>query len=180
MSERVPIEDRAAARATTAGPGWRVREAGETDLPACATAIEALLDELGGRKPSPAELLIEVEAALADRSGASLLVAEAQRGALVGVLSASWGRAIHVPGPYATIQDLWVHPEWRSRGVGAGLLEGMTGLCRERGVARVEVGLPRETFDAIAATRGFYERNGFTHLGPRMWRLLDQEERADA
>jgi len=179
MTETAPTDDRAVARAATAGPGWRVREAGETDVSACASAVEALLDELGGRKPSPAELLVEVEAALADRSGASLLVAESEAGRVVGVLSASWGRAIHVPGPYATIQDLWVHPEWRSRRVGAGLVEGMAGLCRERGVARIEVGLPRESFAAIGATQAFYERNGFSHLGPRMRRLLNQEEQAD-
>lgn len=174
MSEAAGTELRGEPRAATAGPGWRVREASAADAAPCAAAVEALLDELGGRKPAPAELLAEVEAALADRAGAALLVAEAEDGALVGLLSASWGRAIHVPGPYATIQDLWVDPEWRSRGVGAGLVEGMAGLCRERGVARIEVGLPRETFAAIAATRGFYERNGFAHLGPRMRRLLGE------
>jgi para-aminobenzoate synthetase len=175
MSDALPTEDRAAARAATAGPGWRVREAGKADAGACVAAVEALLGELGGRKPSSAELRAEVEAALADRAGAALLVAEAEGGEVVGVLSASWGRAIHVPGPYATIQDLWVDPEWRSRRVGAGLVEGVAGLCRERGVARIEVGLPRETFPAIASTRGFYERNGFSHLGPRMRRLLNEE-----
>ena len=40
----------------------------------------------------------------------ALIVAEA--GAeIVGVLSASWQRALHVPGRYATIQDLWVDGE---------------------------------------------------------------------
>lgn len=174
MTEAAPTEDRAAARVATAGPGWRVREAGADDVAACAVAVEALLDELGGRKPTPEELRGEVEALLADREGGSLLVAEAEGGAIVGVLSASWQRAIHVPGVYATIQDLWVDPGWRSRKVGAGLVEGMASLCRERDVARIEVGLPRETFEAIAATRGFYERNGFAHLGPRMRRLLDE------
>lgn len=174
MTEAAPTEDRAVARAATAGPGWRVREAGADDVAAFAAAVEALLDELGGRKPSPAELRGEVEALLADREGGSLLVAEDESGEVVGVLSASWQRAIHVPGVYATIQDLWVDPKWRSRKVGAGLVEGMASLCRERDVARIEVGLPRETFAAIAATRGFYERNGFAHLGPRMRRLLDE------
>jgi GNAT superfamily N-acetyltransferase len=173
VSEAVPTEDRAMARAATAGPGWRVREASGADAIACADAVEALLDELGGRKPSRAELVGEVEALLADREAGSLLVAESEAGEVVGVLSASWQRAIHVPGRYATIQDLWVDPAWRSRKVGAGLVEGMVGLCRERDVSRIEVGLPRETFEAIVATRGFYERNGFSHLGPRMRRLLD-------
>ena len=174
MTQAAPTEDRAAARAATAGPGWRVREAGADDVAAFAAAVEALLDELGGRKPSPEELRGEVEALLAAREAGSLLVAEAEDGAMVGVLSASWQRAIHVPGVYATIQDLWVDPGWRSRGVGAGLVEGIASLCRERDVARIEVGLPRETFEAIAATRGFYERNGFAHLGPRMRRLLGE------
>jgi GNAT superfamily N-acetyltransferase len=173
MTEAAPTEARATARAATAGPGWRVREAGADDVAAFVAAVEALLDELGGRKPSPAELRGEVEALLADREGGSLLVAEAEGGSIVGVLSASWQRAIHVPGIYATIQDLWVDPEWRSRRVGAGLVEAMASLCRERDVARIEVGLPRETFEAIAATQAFYERNGFSHLGPRLRRLLD-------
>lgn len=173
MSEAAPAEARAGARAATTGPGWRVRDAGAGDAAAFAAAVGSLLEELGGRRPAPAELRAEVEALLADRRGGALLVAEAAGGEVVGVLGASWQRAIHVPGVYATIQDLWVEPSWRSRRVGAGLVEGLVGLCRERGVGRVEVGLPRETFAAIAATRGFYERNGFSHLGPRMRRLLD-------
>ena len=116
MTEAAPTEDRAAARAATAGPGWRVREAGADDVAAFAAAVEALLDELGGRKPSPEELRGEVEALLAAREAGSLLVAEAEDGAMVGVLSASWQRAIHVPGVYATIQDLWVaQPRGRRR-----------------------------------------------------------------
>ncbi len=39
-------------------------------------------------------------------------------------------------------------------------------------MARIEVGLPRETFAAIGATEAFYRVNGFEHLGPRMRRLL--------
>ena len=78
MTEAAPTEDRAAARAATAGPGWRVREAGADDVAAFAAAVEALLDELGGRKPSPEELRGEVEALLAAREAGSLLVAEAE------------------------------------------------------------------------------------------------------
>ena len=70
------------------------------------------------------------------------------------------------------IQDLWVDPDWRSRGVGAELVEAIVALARERGVGRIEVGLPRETFEAIEATEAFYLGNGFEHLGPRMRRLL--------
>ena len=148
-----------------------VREAVAGDVRAVAVAVESLLAELGGRKPSPAEMEAEVQALLDDPRGGSVLVAEAD-GALVGVLTASWQRAIHVPGIYATIQDLWVDAAWRSHGVGAELVEAIASQARSRGVGRLEVGLPRETFAAIASTQSFYERNGFEHLGPRMRRLL--------
>lgn len=148
-----------------------VREAGAGDVEAVATAVEALLLELGGRRPERSDLETEVRAHLDDPDGTSVLIAEAD-GEVVGLLSASWQRAIHVPGVYATIQDLWVDEAWRSRGVGAELVEAIASQARTRGVSRLEVGLPRETFAAIASTESFYRRNGFEHLGPRMRRLL--------
>jgi len=152
--------------------GFAVREAGADDVMAVATAVEALLEELGGRMPSRTEMEAEVQALLDDPRGGSVLIAEAD-GEIVGVLTASWQRAIHVPGVYATIQDLWVDGAWRSRGVGAELVEALASQARARGVSRLEVGLPRETFAAIASTESFYRRNGFEHLGPRMRRLLE-------
>jgi len=148
-----------------------VREADARDVEGVATAVEALLAELGGRMPARAETEQEVQALLDDPQGGSVLIAEAD-GVVVGVLTASWQRAIHVPGVYATIQDLWVDEDWRSRGVGAELVEAIASQARTRGVSRLEVGLPRETFAAIASTESFYRRSGFEHLGPRMRRLL--------
>ncbi|HEU5252697.1 MAG TPA: GNAT family N-acetyltransferase [Solirubrobacterales bacterium] len=149
-----------------------VREAGVADVATVAAAVESLLLELGGRRPERSELEAEVRALLEDPAGGSVLIAEADE-KVVGVLSASWQRAIHVPGVYATIQDLWVDGAWRSRGVGAELVEAIASQARDRGVSRLEVGLPRETFAAIASTESFYRRNGFEHLGPRMRRLLE-------
>jgi GNAT superfamily N-acetyltransferase len=148
-----------------------VREAGAGDVEGVAAAVGSLLAELGGRAPSPAQMEAEVQALLDDPQGGSVLIAEAD-GEIVGVLTASWQRAIHVPGVYATVQDLWVDEDWRSRGVGAELVEAIASQARSRGVSRLEVGLPRETFAAIASTESFYKRNGFEHLGPRMRRLL--------
>jgi len=148
-----------------------VREGGAGDVEGVTTAVASLLAELGGRTPSRAEMEAEVQALLDDPQGGSVLIAEAD-GETVGVLTASWQRAIHVPGVYATVQDLWVDEAWRSRGVGAELVEAIASQARTRGVSRLEVGLPRETFAAIASTESFYKRNGFEHLGPRMRRLL--------
>ncbi len=148
-----------------------IRPAARGDVGAVAAAVERLLVELGGRRPPRAELEAEIEAVLDDPEVGALVVAEADS-EIVGVLSASWQRALHVPGRYATIQDLWVHPDWRSRAVGAALVDELVALCGKQGVARIEVGLPRESFDAIRATEAFYVSNEFEHLGPRMRRLL--------
>jgi GNAT superfamily N-acetyltransferase len=150
----------------------RVRTAEVGDVAAAADAVEALLEELGGRRPDRAALEAEVEALIDDEAVGELLVAE-EEGAIVGVLGASWQRAIHVPGRYATIQDLWVDPDWRSRGVGAELVAALAARAREQGVARIEVGLPREDFAALEQTEAFYRGAGFEHLGPRMRFLLN-------
>jgi ribosomal protein S18 acetylase RimI-like enzyme len=150
-----------------------VREATEEDAPAVAAAIGQLLVELSGGGPDTAELEEATRKLAGEQEMGALLVAEAGgEDGIVGVLAASWQHAIHVPGRYGTIQDLWVHPEWRSRAIGHELVEAFVALARERGAARLEVGLPRESFERIEATQAFYEANGFEHLGPRMRRKL--------
>ncbi len=148
-----------------------VRDSVRADAAAVAAAVAALLDELGGSSPSLGELEAEAATLIGDASAGALLVAE-QGGTIVGVLQASWQRAIHVPGAYATIQDLWVDPAHRGGGVGAELIEALAARARERGVPRIEVGLPRETFPGLARTEAFYRGAGFDPLGPRMRRLL--------
>jgi len=163
----------AATEAGTARAGgeWHVRAATAEDVPAAARAVGELLEELGGKRPAAAELETEARALVEDPELGALLVAEAG-GEVVGVLAASYLRAMHVPGSYAVIQDLWVHPSWRSRTIGADLLAAIATLARERGMPRIEVGLPQETFDAIRATEAFYLGNGFVSLGIRMRRRL--------
>ena len=77
-----------------------------------------------------------------------------------------------MPGRYGTIQDLWVHPEWRSRALGRELVLALVRQAADAGVPRLEVGLPQESFAGLGATERFYRENDFTPLGPRMRRLL--------
>jgi GNAT superfamily N-acetyltransferase len=162
----------AAEEAKTAA-ACRVREATAEDAPAVAAAVGQLLVELSGGGPTANELEEATVDLVRDRGLGALLVAEAGgEDGLVGVLAASWQQAIHVPGRYGTIQDLWVHPAWRSKAIGRDLVEAFCELAREAGAQRIEVGLPREDFEQIGATEAFYRANGFEHLGPRMRRKL--------
>jgi branched-chain amino acid aminotransferase len=165
----------AAEAETSQGGGIsaQVRLAVEDDAPGVAAGLAQLLVELSGGGPPIAELERASRELARDRGMGALLVADGGgEDGIVGVLAASWQHAIHVPGRYGTIQDLWVHPDWRSRAIGHELMEAFCKLAREEGAARIEVGLPRESFERIGATEAFYRANGFEHLGPRMRRKL--------
>jgi ribosomal protein S18 acetylase RimI-like enzyme len=150
---------------------WVVQLASRADLDGVVVAVQELLLELGGTPPD-ALALERAAAELIDDPGAGAVIVARSGGEIVGVLAASWQLAIHVPGRYATIQDLWVHRAWRSRSIGAELLDALVELVGDRDIARIEVGLPRESFDAIGATEAFYLDNDFARLGPRMRRIL--------
>jgi GNAT superfamily N-acetyltransferase len=170
MSERSPTVPETPPRSGSAANA-RIRPASGDDAPAVAAAIEALLIELGGERPSSTAVEEGVRTLAGDPQLGALLVAE-HEGEIVGILAASWQYAIHVPGRYGTIQDLWVHPEWRSRALGRELILALVRQATELGVPRLEVGLPQGSFPHLAATERFYRENGFTPLGPRMRRLL--------
>ena len=150
---------------------WMVRRATGEDLFGIVVAVQELLLELGGTPPSARTLQGVARELVEDRDSGAVLVARS-RGEVVGMLAASWQLALHVPGHYALIQDLWVHSAWRSRSIGADLMTALVELARERGLSRIEVGLPRESFRGIEATAAFYRNNDFAPLGPRMRRLL--------
>jgi GNAT superfamily N-acetyltransferase len=148
-----------------------VRVAVDADTSAVAGAVHQLLRELGGTPPPLIEMEKTVRELVGDPVTGVVLVAE-ERGAIVGVLAASWQAAIHVPGRYALIQDLWVASSYRGQAIGGALLDALLARAREQAMARIEVGLPRESFAGIRATEAFYLHNGFAPLGARMRRLL--------
>jgi GNAT superfamily N-acetyltransferase len=166
-----PSDPTAAPRGEMHAPAWTVRPATPTDVGPVVDAVAELLVELGATPPHRDAMHAATLALLDDPDAGVVLVADGHTG-LVGVLAASLQTAIHIPGRYALIQDLWVHPSSRSNHVGAALIGALVALARQAGIARLEVGLPRESFAAIDATTAFYARNGFQAHGPRMRRVL--------
>lgn len=171
MSEAAGAQEAPTRTAPPTAASASVREANDGDVAAAAAGIGELLEELGGEGPSTAELEAATRKLVEDPAAGALFVAEAG-GEIVGVLAASWQHAVHVPGRYGVVQDLWVRSDWRSRAIGRELLEALAALAREQGISRLEVGLPQDSFAAIEATRSFYLANDFAPLGPRMRRLL--------
>ena len=96
---------------------------------------------------------------------------------VVGVMTISEAFAIYAQGRYGVINEMFVLPEYRSRGVGALLIEAAKALGRQRGWRRIDVTAPES--ERWQRTRRFYERQGFRYTGPKLKYLLspDSERR---
>jgi GNAT superfamily N-acetyltransferase len=83
-----------------------------------------------------------------------VLLAEGEDGTLVGFCTAYF--TIHAVrfGSRAWVEELAVHPEHRSRGIGARLLEAARAWARERGASHLKL----DSSTARDAAHRFYER----------------------
>jgi RimJ/RimL family protein N-acetyltransferase/N-acetylglutamate synthase-like GNAT family acetyltransferase len=107
----------------------------------------------------------DTEASLGERLGPYCLVAEhAGRvvGYAIGAVRESEGLAVLPAGvPYLEVEDLYLRPEHRSRGLGGRLLERLFEEAAARGVERALVYSSNLAWERTVA---FYRRHGF-----RMW-----------
>jgi GNAT superfamily N-acetyltransferase len=65
-------------------------------------------------------------------------------------------------GPVALLEELYVAPELRGRGIGSTVIELVLSTAHERGVELVEINVDEADTDAMR----FYERHGFTAVEP--------------
>jgi len=84
----------------------------------------------------------------------------------VGVITLAETFAIYAGGNYGIINELYVTPEYRSRGVGRMLLDRVKVFANERGWERVDVTAPAG--EKWRRTVAFYEREGFVFTGPKL------------
>ena len=101
--------------------------------------------------------------AILERFGAYFLVAESD-GQLVGYIHASSDlekRVEVIPEgePYLEIEDIYVHPDFRSQDIGGQLLEQVFAVARQEGIHRFIVGTLSKETDRILK---FYRSHGFT------------------
>jgi len=65
-------------------------------------------------------------------------------------------------GPVALLDEMYVEPVHRGGGVGGAVLRHMVEICRELGVAAIEINVD----ESDAAAMRFYERHGFSGVDP--------------
>lgn len=171
-----PVRSELETVITPSEPSFWVRPAAVEEVSLIIKAIEMLLAELRG---VPACALHKGAKNTCQRlidgtSPGAVLIAKPREDStrLVGVIALAVLEAIHTGGFYALIQDLWVVPEFRDKGVGTALIKAAEVFCRKQKLTTLEVCLPKPSFPNLPRTYRFYEATGFVEMGPRMRKVI--------
>jgi GNAT superfamily N-acetyltransferase len=140
-----------------------IATAARADCAECARLLAAQLDEHGVDMPA-GRLARVLEAVVADPARGFVLIAR-EDGRAVGVAYAATILSAEHGGPAAWLEELYVEPERRGRGVGAALLAAV--LDRARALGLLAVDLEIDAGHARAAS--LYQRHGFRRLDRSRW-----------
>ena len=154
-------------------PETAIRRAGPEDAGEIARLLHDFNTEFGEPTP-PASALAEYTERLLERGEMAVLLAgEGPDGiSLVRFRTSVWtGR------PEAHLQELYVAPGLRGRGIGRALLRATLDLSREAGATGIDL----NTGETDTAARALYESSGFTNRegGPDGPSMLFYERELD-
>ena len=123
-----------------------------------ATLLHDFNTEFDTPSPGPAVLEPRLRALLAGTSTVALLAGAPARGlALVTLRPNVW-----FDGPVALLDELYVVPDLRDRGIGSAVITYLRSAAVARGVDLIEINVDEGDVD----TQRFYERHGFSATQP--------------
>ena len=144
-----------------------IREAAEGDAEALAPLFSIL-----GYETSPAVLRERLAGLRAADPGGHVLAAFGSDGRALGFLTLHHTPVLHRPTAVGRITALAVDPAAQGRGVGRRLVEAAERLCRDAGLARIEVTSGLSHTPAY----DFYRHLGYADHGVRFARVLEAGE----
>jgi GNAT superfamily N-acetyltransferase len=144
--------------------GWDARVATVDDADEIAHLLHDFNVEYDTPTPGPAVIAARLRELLAGESTFALVAGTPA----VGVGLVTLRPNVWYEGPVALLDELYVVPDLRSKGIGTGMIELLVSTCHDRGVDVIEINVDEGDVD----TQRFYERHGFSVVDP------DTHERA--
>ncbi|MFQ5551999.1 MAG: GNAT family N-acetyltransferase [Gemmatimonadales bacterium] len=139
------------------------------DAPVVAKLLHELLHELAKEDgPSLATLQRTAEDVLGSDSIDGVLAFVEDEP--VGVIMLNECMAIYAGGRFGEITELYVSPEYRSKGIAPMLIGAAEKIGHQKGWKRLEVGAPDQP--AWNRTQRLYFLEGFEEVGPRMRKII--------
>ena len=141
-----------------------VRVADTADASCIARLLFDFNTEFDTPTPSAKELTTRFQTMLRRQDVIVLLVEDssADHSRAVGFAYLTLRPTPYSEGPVAELEELYVQPERRNRGVGSRLLEQALEQVRQRSALEMRIGVDEADTDA----RRFYERHGFRNTEP--------------
>ena len=136
-------------------PGGMPRVATAADAATVARLLDAFNREFDTPTPGVAILTTRLETLLAGTQVVALLAGDPAVAVAVLTLRPN----VWYAGPVALLDELYVAPELRGRGMGSALLAAAETITRRRGGELLEINVDGRDTDA----RRFYERHGYTN-----------------
>ncbi len=130
------------------------------DADEVARLLDAFNREFDTETPGPAVLAERLRILLAGPETFAVLAGPP--GAGVGLALVTTRPNVWYDGSVALLDELYVVPDLRSRGIGGRVMALVDATAQERGVARIEINVDEGDVDA----QRFYERLGFSATEP--------------
>jgi GNAT superfamily N-acetyltransferase len=151
-----------------------VAQVGATDL---AEPLVLLEEALRGGDPVPEDFADRLRKAIEARD-VTILAARA-KDQILGVLILAYRLNLSAGGLFASIEDLYVRPAARRRGVGRTLLRAVEELCAECGISYVEAQVEEKEAELFYATLGYEPETGVRVLSRSIPIDAPSQPRAD-
>jgi GNAT superfamily N-acetyltransferase len=146
----------------------------EVALPTGLAEPLALLEEaLRDRDPVPEDFADRLRKAV-EAGGVEVLAARAED-QILGVALLAYRLNVSAGGLFASVEDLYVRPEARRRGVGRALLQAADERFEERGISYVEAQVEEKEAELFYAALGYEPETGVRVLSRSLPMIDDQD-----
>lgn len=135
---------------------WELRIATAEDADEVARLLHDFNTEFATPSPGPGVLAERLRRLLASKATFAILTEPGEPA--VGVALVTLRPNVWYDGPVALLDELYVVPALRGRGIGTGIVERLEAVVREGGGELIEINVDEGDVDA----QRFYERHGFS------------------